>query len=77
VRIAGWTIVLLILVGSDLSISAQQPDSKDVQVQAQDEGRLRAMARRLGSLASPEEDEGLAVSAGIIVAGSSLSGGVG
>jgi outer membrane protein assembly factor BamA len=78
VRIASWTLVLLILITSELSISAQQPDSKDVTAEAEDEGRLRAMARRVGSLASPDEnDEGLSVSAGIIVAGSSLSGGVG
>ena len=78
-RIAASTLALVLLLGSGLSLSAQQPDTKtkEVEPNAQDEGRLKGMARRIGSLASPTEDEGVSVSAGIIVAGSSLSGGLG
>jgi hypothetical protein len=43
----------------------------------QDDGRLKGMPRWLRAFASPDRTEGLSVNAGIIVAGSSLSGGVG
>ena len=78
-RIAPWTVALLILTTSGPSLSAQrQTDSKsEVKAEPQDEGRLKAMARRLGSLASPGDEEGVSASAGIIVAGSGLSGGAG
>lgn len=78
-RTAGWTFALLIVAAAHLSISAQQqPETKEVKATPEDEGRLKGMARKLGSLASPDEnDEGISVTAGIIVAGSSLSGGVG
>ena len=52
-------------------------DEKDATAEPQDEGRLKTLTRRLESFASQEKDEGLSVSVGIIVAGSSLSGGVG
>jgi outer membrane protein assembly factor BamA len=78
VRIATSALALLVLVTSALTVSAQQPATSEVTAEPQDEGRLKAMAQRLGSFASPDdEDEGVSISAGIIVAGSHLSGGVG
>lgn len=56
---------------------ASAQERAKVEAAPEDEGRLKAIARRLGSLASPGDEEGVSVSAGIIVAGSSLSGGVG
>jgi outer membrane protein assembly factor BamA len=41
-----------------------------------EEGRLKGLARKLGSFGE-DEDEGLSYSAGIIIAGSNLSGGLG
>jgi hypothetical protein len=81
VRIASWSLTLLIIGSSGLSLSAQQPPANqsntDVQVEPEEDGRLKTMARRVGTLVSPGEDEGVKVSLGIIVAGSSFSGGVG
>jgi hypothetical protein len=85
VRTAGWILVLLVFVTSGQSISAQQQAASkesaskgvDVDAEPQDEGRLKGVARKLGSLASPGDEEGVSMSAGIIVAGSGLSGGVG
>jgi hypothetical protein len=57
--------------------AAAKPAQRGVTPDPREEGRLKGMARKLGSFASPGEDEGLSYSAGIIVAGSSLSGGVG
>lgn len=79
-RIAGWSLTLLIIGASSQSLSAQQPQANEANAEVQeprDDGRLKTMARRFGSLVSPGEDEGVKVSLGIIVAGSSLSGGVG
>jgi outer membrane protein assembly factor BamA len=81
VRIAGWTLTLLILATSGLSISAQQsnaqkPDNEE-STEAQDEGRLKSMPRWLKAFSAPDDKEGLSVTAGIIVAGSGLSGGAG
>jgi hypothetical protein len=56
---------------------AQDGRGKEVKVEAEDEGRLKGIVRRLGSMTSSEEREGVSASAGIIVAGSSLSGGIG
>jgi outer membrane protein assembly factor BamA len=71
VRIASSTLLLLIIATSGLSVSAQQDAAP------QDEGRLKRIARKLGTLASPDDKEGISISVGIIVAGSGLSGGVG
>jgi hypothetical protein len=71
------TLALVILAMTGLPLSAQQPDTTQVSAEPQDDERLKGVARRLGSLAAPEDEEGISVSAGIIVAGSSLSGGVG
>jgi outer membrane protein assembly factor BamA len=72
---------LLILVAAGPAWAGQQSTAKDVtadaKTEAQDESRVKGIARRLESLASQEKDEGISVSVGIIVAGSSLSGGVG
>jgi len=43
----------------------------------QDEGRLKGMPRWLRAFSSPDRKEGVSVNAGIIVAGSNVSGGVG
>lgn len=63
------------------SLSWAEPASAQerakVEAQPEDEGRLKAIARRLGSLGSSSNEEGVSAQAGIIVAGSSLSGGVG
>jgi outer membrane protein assembly factor BamA len=81
VRTASSTTLLVILVASGLTVwtgqQAAAQDVKEVKAEAQDEGRLKAISRRLEALASQEKDEGISVSVGIIVAGSSLSGGVG
>ena len=45
--------------------------------EAQDDGRLKGIPGWLRAFASPDRKEGLSVNAGIIIAGSSLSGGVG
>ena len=75
VRIASSTLLLLILATSGLSLSAQQPAKQEPE--PPDEGRLKSIARKLGTLASPDDKEGISIEAGIIVAGSGLSGGVG
>jgi outer membrane protein assembly factor BamA len=72
----------LILIASGPTLSGQQTaqdstKTKDVNVEPQDEGRLRGIARRVESITSSEDKEGVSVTAGIIVAGSSLAGGVG
>ena len=110
VRIAGWSLALLVIGASSLPLTAQQSRStaqqsgdiakpsvdtaqqsvdtaqqqspisrakQEVQPDPQDDGRLKTTARRFGTLVSPGEDEGVKVSLGIIVAGSSLSGGLG
>jgi outer membrane protein assembly factor BamA len=75
VRIASSTLLLLILTMSRLSLSAQQSAKE---TEPLDEGRLKGIARKLGNLASPDDkDQGISIEAGIIVAGSGLSGGVG
>ena len=80
-RIASWSLTLLIIGSASLSLSAQQTQAnqsnKEVQAEPEEDGRLKTMARRIGTLVSPGEDEGVKVSLGIIVAGSSFSGGVG
>ena len=77
-RSAGWTLTFVILAASGLSISAQQqPTPKEERAEAQDDGPLKRMPRWLKAFSSPDEKEGLSVTAGIIVAGSSLSGGAG
>lgn len=70
-RIASSTLLLLILATSGLTLSAQQDG------EPQDEGRFKSIARKLGTIASSDDKEGISISAGIIVAGSGLSGGVG
>ncbi len=79
-RRASSTTLLLILVAAG-PVWGQQSTARDVnadaKAEAQEESRLKAIARRLESLAQQEKDEGISVSVGIIVAGSSLSGGVG
>ena len=70
-RIASSTLLLLIIATSSLSLSAQQD------AEPQDEGRLKRIARTLSTLTSSDDKEGISLSAGIIVAGSGLSGGVG
>ena len=70
-RIASSTLLLLIIATSGLSLSAQQD------AEPPDEGRLKRIARKLGTLASSDDKEGISLSVGIIVAGSGLSGGVG
>ena len=50
---------------------------REEKAQPEDEGRLKRMPRWLKAFSSPDEKEGFSVTAGIIVAGSSLSGGVG
>jgi hypothetical protein len=50
---------------------------REVTTEPQDEGRLKIMARRLQAFTAPDDKEGISVTAGIIVAGSNLSGGVG
>ncbi len=70
-RIASSTLLLLIIATSGLSLSAQQD------AEPPDEGRLKRITRKLGTLASPDDKDGISISAGIIVAGSGLSGGVG
>jgi hypothetical protein len=80
VRRASSTIILLILITSAVAgqqAADQDARAKDVKADPKDEGRLKAIVRRLGSMTSSEEREGVSASAGIIVAGSSLSGGVG
>ena len=79
-RRASSTTLLLILVAAG-PLWGQQSTARDgnddAKAEAQEESRLKAIARRLESLAQQEKDEGISVSVGIIVAGSSLSGGVG
>ena len=79
-RRASSTTLLLILVAAG-PVWGQQSTARDVnddaKAEAQEESRLKAIARRLESLAQQEKNEGISVSVGIIVAGSSLSGGVG
>ena len=70
-RIASSTLLLLIIATSGLSLSAQQD------AEPPDEGRVKRIARKLGTLASSDDKEGISLSVGIIVAGSGLSGGVG
>jgi outer membrane protein assembly factor BamA len=75
-----WSALLLfVLATSDLTLSAQgQRDvQKEASAEAHDEGPLTRMPGWLRAFSSPDEKEGLSVTAGIIVAGSSLSGGVG
>src|SRR5215510_10119596 len=73
---ATWmTVLLLVCVIPGLTLSAQERDAQ--KEESQDEGRLKRMPRWLKAFSSPDEKEGLSVTAGIIVAGSSLSGGVG
>ena len=55
------------------SSSAQREEA----AQPQADGRLKSMPRWLRAFSSPDEKEGISVTAGIIVAGSNLSGGVG
>lgn len=50
---------------------------REVTPEPQDDGRLKGMPGWLSAFSSQERKEGLSVNAGIIVAGSSLSGGVG
>lgn len=86
-RTAAWSIgFAVLLAASPHSLLAQQQQQREQPPQqastpdarpTQDEGRFKSLAKRLGSIASPDGDEGLSVSAGIIIAGSSLSGGVG
>ena len=52
-------------------------EQREVTAEPQDDGRLKGMPRWLRAFSSPDRKEGLSVNAGIIVAGSSLSGGVG
>ena len=52
-------------------------EQREVAAEPQDDGRLKGMPRWLRAFSSPVRKEGLSVNAGIIVAGSSLSGGVG
>ncbi|HKH75074.1 MAG TPA: hypothetical protein VKA59_27130, partial [Vicinamibacterales bacterium] len=59
--------------GDSTSSSPQREEA----TKPEDEGRLKSMPRWLKAFSSPDEKEGLSVTAGIIVAGSSLSGGVG
>jgi outer membrane protein assembly factor BamA len=75
-RTACSTLVVLVLATSGVTLSAQQTQKKEP-AEAQDEGPLKRMPRWLKAFSSPDEKEGLSVTAGIIVAGSSLSGGVG
>ena len=75
VRIASSTLLLLILATSGLSLSAQQAATQEPE--PQDEGRLKSTARKLGTLVSQDAKDGISIEAGIIVAGSGLSGGVG
>jgi outer membrane protein assembly factor BamA len=64
--------------GEDTAAPSSPQQVKDDDVEPPDEGRLKTTARRLGSLASSDgAKDGMSVSAGIIVAGSNLSGGVG
>jgi outer membrane protein assembly factor BamA len=57
--------------------SASSSPQREEAAKPEDEGRLKSMPRWLKAFSSPDEKEGLSVTAGIIVAGSSLSGGVG
>jgi outer membrane protein assembly factor BamA len=57
--------------------SAPSSPQREDAAKPEDEGRLKSMPRWLRAFSSPDEKEGLSVTAGIIVAGSSLSGGVG
>ena len=76
VRIASSTLLLVVVLAtSGPSLSAQQ--SAKQETDPQDEGRLKSIARKLGTLASPDDKDGISISAGIIVAGSGLSGGAG
>jgi len=62
------------------SASTSDPNTPQEQretAEAQDDGRLKRMPGWLRAFASPDRKEGLSVNAGIIIAGSSLSGGVG
>jgi outer membrane protein assembly factor BamA len=81
--------VWLALAASAASVGAQQqtkPAARDADApaeqraeasDAQSDGPLGRMPRWLKAFASPDDKEGLSVTAGIIVAGSNLSGGVG
>jgi outer membrane protein assembly factor BamA len=80
-RTAWSALLLLVLTTSDFALSAQQPSTTAGDAESngdgQDEGRLERMPGWLRAFSSPDEQEGLSVTAGIIVAGSNLSGGVG
>ena len=62
--------------GSGDNAGAPQ-EQREVTPEPQDDGRLKGMPGWLRAFASPDRKEGLSVNAGIIIAGSSLSGGVG
>jgi outer membrane protein assembly factor BamA len=88
-RTACSTLVVLVLATSGSTLVAQSSttarggeskgDSQPTHEpsETQDEGPLKRMPRWLKAFSSPDEKQGLSVTAGIIVAGSSLSGGVG
>jgi len=79
----------LTIAASGASVAAQQqtktaandadaaPEQREEKSDSQNDGPLDKMPRWLKAFSSPDDKEGLSVTAGIIVAGSNLSGGVG
>lgn len=61
--------------GADDSRGPQE--QREVTSESQDDDRLKGIPKWLRAFASPDRNEGLSINAGIIVAGSSLSGGAG
>ncbi len=57
--------------------AAAPEEQREENSDAENEGPLKSMPRWLKAFSSPDDKEGLSVTAGIIVAGSNLSGGVG
>jgi outer membrane protein assembly factor BamA len=85
-------LLSLAIAAAPVSLAGQQPTTgstpraedatsssaqREEPVQPEDDGRLKSMPRWLRAFSSPDEKEGFSVTAGIIVAGSNLSGGVG
>jgi outer membrane protein assembly factor BamA len=82
----------LAIAAAPASLAGQQPNTastpraeeatssspqRDDAAPPDDDGRLKRMPRWLRAFSSPDEKEGISVTAGIIIAGSNLSGGVG
>src|SRR5688572_29746875 len=76
---SGRTLIVTASLAIALVAASASAQDTTADPDVEPEGRLKAMARRMGSLTSPSQDKdgGVSVSAGIIVAGSNLAAGLG